>query len=234
MAYQARDIMADAATTLLDEDAVRWTAPELFGYLNDGLRAVAAEKPNAYTQTVTLTLVSGTLQTLPGTYRALSRVTRNLLAGHDEEGGPIGGNAITDLPNTRQLDALIPNWQSNTALFSSVVRHVIYDLADTKRFYVVPGNTGGGKIEAVVLANPGPMTAPVADTDKITSYTATIPLGDEYKNALRDYVLARAYSKDAAVPGAAARAAGYAEMFARTMQSLAAGETGTSLATKAT
>jgi hypothetical protein len=218
--------MLDAARALLDEDAVRWPAPELFAYLNDGLKAVAEQKPNAWSQTVTLPLVRGTLQTLPSAYRSIRRITRNLTVGHGEPGGPVGGNAIRALPSSRNIDALLPNWQSDQSTFGAEVKHVIYDLADPRRYYVLPGNDGTGKIEAVVLALPPTLAAPVSGANAIASYTATIPLGDEYKNALRDYVLARAYAKDAAVPSAEARAAAYMQMFVAQIQALAGGEGG--------
>lgn len=235
MSYLARDIMSDAAATLLDVDAVRWTASELYGYLNDGLKAVAAAKPNAYAKTVTLTLAAGTLQTLPAEYRSISRVTRNLTLGHTDPGGPTGGAAIRSLASTAQLDALIPDWQSNASMQGQTVQHVIYDLADPERFYVAPANDGTGKIEAVVLANPPVMTISLTNNQAkfINNYNSTIPLGDEYKNALRDYVLARAYSKDAAIPGSAARAAAHAQLFNDQMAALSGGEAATSLEAKA-
>lgn len=234
MSYLARDVLNDAAVTLLDVDSVRWTAAELFGYLNDGLKAVAAAKPNAYTQTVTLILVAGTLQTLPPEYRSISRVTRNMILGHTDPGGPTGGAAIRSLSSTEQLDALIPDWQSNTSMQGKTVQHVIYDLADPGRFYVAPANDGTGKIEAVVLANPPVMTISLTNNQaKFTNnYTVEIPLGDEYKNALLDYVLARAYSKDSAIPAAAEKASAHAKLFADQMAALSGGEVATSLEAK--
>lgn len=227
----ARDIMQQAADTLLDRDAVRWTAAELYGFLNDGLKAVAAVKPNAYTKTVVLPLVLGTLQTLPATYRSLSRVTRNMTG--TEEDGFVGGTAIRTLASTAQLDALIPDWQSNAAMRGAIVVHVIYDLADPKRFYVAPANTGAGKIEAVVVVNPPVMATPAGTASLIASYDAAIPLDDEFKNPLRDYVIARAYSKDSAIPASAQRAQMHMAVFNEQMQALGGGEAATSLEAKA-
>lgn len=226
MAITAKDVMMQAAITLQDIGGVRWPAPELHGYLNDGLREIVTIKPNARTKTVTLDLVEGTLQTLPDEYTTLSRVIRNIASA------ATGGVAIRPIPDRKLMDAQIPGWQSSTVLpFAQAVVHVIHDIAEPRSFYVVPGNNGTGKIEAVVGAYPAPVPAPTSNPGSINSYTAEIDLPDTYKNALTDYVIYRAYAKDSSITTSAARAQAHFELFRGGVTALADAESGIALAT---
>lgn len=212
MTFDAKTVMTSAAKTLLDEDYVRWTLPELLDYLNEGVREIVSLKPTAATKPVTLTLAAGTLQTLPSQYTVLSRVTRNLTKGHLEAGGPVGASAIRPIKDRALLDALYPDWQSSTTMFAATVKHVIYDIADPNIFYVVPGNTGAGKIEAIVGIYPDAIAAPAAPT-LIGSYTSAVGLPDAYCNALINYVCYKAFSKDAGLAGAAQRSQAHLALF---------------------
>lgn len=222
MPFTAADVMKPASVTLNDAGTVRWTAQELHGYLNDGLRAVVERKPNAVSQVVALDLDAGTVQSLPEAYTVLSRVNRNI-------GG--AGGVIRKMDRRETLDALIPGWQDGSALpFAAQVSHVIHDLANPRVFYVVPGNTGAGQIEAVVGVLPTPV-AVGSNPSVITSYTAQVPLHPIYQNALTNYVLYRAFSKDAGLPNAAARAEHHLSAFEGAISNIGGAEAGMALAT---
>ena len=224
MPFAARDVMKRAATTLQDVDGVRWPATELHGYLNDGLREIVALKPNANTKTVTLSLASGTLQTLPAQYTVLSRVVRNI----DSAG--TGGRAVRPIADRSIMDAQIPGWQHSEVLpFAKTVVHVIHDMVNPRAFCVVPGNNGAGQIEAVVGAIPAAVPLPASPTS-FDDYTATVDIPDLYQNALVDYMLYRAHSKDNGMPNAAARAQAHFELFRGALTNLANAESGISLA----
>lgn len=205
MAFTALDIIKTATKTLFDASHVRWPLAELLDYINEACRAIATAKPNACTDTVTLSLVQGTLQKLPDSYTILSRVTRNMVIGHAEPGGPVGGDAIRMVSGRALMDAYFPGWQSNSALFGPIVKHVIYDDADLRHFYVIPGNTGTGKIEAVVGVMPGTIIIGGDDTVE-ANYAAVVPLPDLYRTPVLDYTLYRAFAKDQGVEASAARA----------------------------
>lgn len=228
MAFQARDVMRSASTTLQDNGAVRWIPTELLDYLNDGIREIVAIKPNATTKTITLTMGAGTLQTLPDEYTILSDVTRNLTLGHDDVGGPVGGGAVRPIKRTI-LDAQIPGWQDSASLpFSKKVVHVIYDQTDPRHFYVAPGNDGTGKVEAIVGFMPASITVP-ANVLVVEDYTAEVPMPDIYRNALVDFILHRAFAKDGASPGAAQRSVAHREKFMAALASIAQAEAAVSL-----
>ena len=230
MPFQARDVIRRASIILQDADAVRWPAIELHGYLNDGLREIVTLKPNAKTDTVNLSLVAGTLQELPAQYTILSRVTRNMKTP------TTGGNAVRVLAKREILDAQIPGWQDSVVMpFAKEVVHVIHDLADPRSFYVVPGNDGTGLIEAVVGAMPT-VNAPPATTSAqlvIDKYTNNVDIQDIYQNALIDYVLYRAYSKDSRIAGAAQRAAAHFDLFRGAVLGFGQSENSMSLAATA-
>jgi hypothetical protein len=218
--------MKRASTILQDDGAVRWTALELRDYLNDALREVVTLKPNAKTVTAALPLVEGAHQDLPAQYTMLCRVICNKIAGNSR--------AIRPLAKRELMDAQIPNWQDTTGLaFSASVTHVIHDLADPRSYYVVPGNTGTGMIECVLGAIPTAVPLPVADQLLIESYVANVDIPDIYQNALTDYVLYRAFSKDAAVPGAAQRSVAHLELFRGAIQGFGAAEAAMSVAASA-
>ena len=232
MAFTVQNVLSVAATTLLDSDHVRWPLTELLSYLNDGVRTIVSIKPNANSRTVTLALASGTLQTLPDEYTVLSRVTRNMLTGHDEVGGPVGGAVIRPVMGRGLMDAFFPAWQADESLFAATVKHVIYDQADLRRFYVIPGNDGTGKIEAVVGVMPAAIPEPASPT-LLASYSATVGLPDKFRTPLTDFVLARAFGKDSMVPASEARAAKHMAQFTEAMGAISAAEQGSALAATA-
>lgn len=176
----ASKIISDAAATLQDKQHVRWTQAELLGYLNDGQRAVVEIKPTACVKNAPLPLASGTKQTLPANAISLARIERNLGAS-----GTAVGPAVT-LVKRALMDAHNPSWHNARA--SGVVRHYMYDEDDDPRiFYVYPPQPATPtQVQAVYYAEPDDVTA-----------DAPIALTNTYANALRNYLLFRAYSKDA-------------------------------------
>lgn len=228
MTFQAKDVMKRASTILQDEDAVRWTAPELHAYLNDGLREIVSIKPNALSKSVNISLARGTLQALPSEYTVFARVTRNMT------GPTTGGKAIRPLARREIMDSHMPSWQDPSVMpFAKSVVHVIHDMADPRSFYVVPGNDGTGMIEAIVGRMPQPNVAPESVTDQLDfdNYTADVDMPDIYQNALIDYVLYRAYSKDSRLAGAAQRSEAHFTLFRTAVTNFSQAEAGMALAT---
>lgn len=223
MAYTARDIIVSVSRTLFDEDNTRWTLGELLDYINDAIRAISTIKPNAVTETRTLFLDAGTLQTLPDECTVLARIIRNITTPHTDPGGPVGGPAIRMVAGRDLMDAFFPGWQSDTTMFGSQVQHAIYDPADLTHFYVIPGNDGTGMVEAIVGIMPATIIV-VGDITDLENYAIPIPLADKYWTPLLDYVSFRAFGKDQAVPASEARSAKHLGIFQSAMQAIAAAE----------
>jgi hypothetical protein len=175
----ASAIIAKASGILQDASNIRWTAAKMLEYLNDGIRDTVIANPTAYVINGNLDLVAGTKQTLPAGTILLIDITRNMGAGGTTPG------RVPRFIDRKEIDAEHPNWHTDTA--SATVKHWIYDNRDKGTYYVHPPQpaSGQGKLEAVRSALPA----------SISSSTA-IPVGDEYANALADYLLHRAYAQD--------------------------------------
>lgn len=220
MAFQAKDVMNAASTILQDAGTVRWLPLELLSYLNEGIREIVAAKPNAASKTVSMPLVAGTKQTLPEQYTVLSRVLCNT----------VSGKPVRVLDRREMLDVMIPNWMNTATLtFALDVSYVIHDMTDPRTFYVAAGALGTSSIECVVGFMPNAIAAGSSPLDSST-YTASVELPDLYRNCLCDYVLYRAFSKDAGIAGAAARAQAHKALFDTALVTIANGENGMALA----
>ncbi|MFM1891827.1 MAG: Serratia phage Parlo, partial [Pseudomonadota bacterium] len=70
--------LIDLATGLLEDPGNDvWGRTELLEYLNDGLKALAAKRPDEFVTTAVVTLVEGPRQSLPDAYVALLRPLSN-------------------------------------------------------------------------------------------------------------------------------------------------------------
>lgn len=214
MAFTAASVMLSVQTILNDAASVRWTAVELHTWLNDALREIAVLKPNAVAKTVELSLQEGAYQTLPEDHFNLFRLTRNLATTEISPTGRGGGRIITQVER-EVMDMQIPGWMDTAVMpYSKNVVHFINDISDMAAYYVVPGNDGTGIVEAICAVMPAMVPAPAADALIVSSYTSEVDIPDIYRNALIDYMLYRAFSKDASLPGIAQRAAVHYSQFA--------------------
>lgn len=169
----ASAIIDRAEKTLLDESNVQWSAAELLDYLNAGVAAVVAVKPDVYVLNAAFTMAAGAKQVVPAGGLQVLDVVRNTSSK----------KAIRFIDRSF-LDQMDPDWQATTG---SNVLHYTSDSRDPKTFYVYPGPAGGAaQVDLVYAAVPA----------AITSGTA-IPLDDIYQNALYNFILAHAYAKNA-------------------------------------
>lgn len=185
--------LADKAWIVVQDTAgaggVRWPEDEILGWINDAQREIVLYHPQASTTTLTRAVVAGTRQALsdllevtdPAGIRILDVVRNMTNAG-------VPGRAIRGIPR-EVLDAQRPEWHSETG---TAILHWMYDPRDTKSFFVYPALsaaliTAVAKIEFVYSSSP-------ADLADIGSY---ISIDDVYSNTILNYVLFRAYSKDA-------------------------------------
>lgn len=184
----------DRATIILqDESNVRWTRAELLKWLNDSQREIVLQRPDSLAENATITLAAGTKQSLPSTAIQLLDIVRNS-----------SGRAIR-LVSRAIMDSQQPDWHTQTQ--SSTIKHYMFDVRDPKHFYVYPPAVVGTQVEAIYS------TAP---TDCATE-AAAIALNDIYANAMVDYVLYRAYLKDADFAGNAQRAVVHFQAFATSL-----------------
>lgn len=212
MAITGKAIMERAAIILNDLSGDRWTPSELCQWINAGQKAVVLAKPSALSRSRVLTMAAGTLQRLPTAANApvplaLLDIVRNLASAADTP--RVGGRTIKPVSRD-QLDAIDINWHSATA--NKVVKHFIYDEQNPLEFYVYPPNTGTGFVEGVLSEAPT-LLEPTGGAELIASYDSPLDLPEPYSEPLLDYVLYRAFSKDAP-QGVSARAQDHYSKFA--------------------
>jgi hypothetical protein len=200
MAVLISGLLRRAGRILQDVTGVRWDEPELLDWFNDARRELAIVKPAEFAVRLPVTLVVGTLQSLPAEAFQLLRVDCNLLSVTPRS----PGRALT-VVDRRVMNTMHPRWQEDEAFaFEAQAKHYVYDDAEPTTFHVFPGNNGTGAVEVSVAVLP----------DDATLTTAPIGVRDIFANALLDYVLYRAFAKDADYPGNAERSGGHYAAFA--------------------
>ncbi|MFG1462114.1 DUF6682 family protein [Xanthobacter sp. DSM 24535] len=214
MSFTASDIFKRVRILLQDEASDRWPLPELLLWLNDGAREIALLKPTATATTVVLPLAQGTYQVLPDGYLSIMRAVRNITSG--DAPARVGGRPVKPVDH-ELLDAQAPGWHDPTIIPQAVaVKHVVFDQVNPTVFYVYPGNTGAGRMEVVLSRMPEIIEEPVT-ADDIDEYSTSVDLPDIYANALVDYVMYRAFTKDMAAGGNAARATMHYQQFSQAL-----------------
>jgi hypothetical protein len=183
-----QSIVSRVQTILQDTNGVRWPSDELINWLNDAQREIVLLKPDSFTTSATHPLVTGTKQDIPSLGVSLVDITHNV-----NSSGNATGSAIR--PIQREiLDAQRPDWHSTTAT-TAEVKFYIFDARNPKQFFIYPPNTNAGFVNIVYASSP-----------PTVGITDTISLDDIYANAIADYMLYRAYSKDAEYAANAQRA----------------------------
>ncbi len=199
----ASEVLQRVRTILQDAGSRRWLLSELSDWLNDALLDICFHKPDACSSLDTLSLDSGTKQTLPSGTVQLIRVIRN-------------GSGRVVTPIAREiLDNQIPGWHDTSVVpYSATVAHVAYDDMDLEHFWVFPGNDGTGEIEAVVAKEPTKISKP-SNPEDLAGYTGTLDISPVYQSAVIDFILYRAFSKDMQFAGAAERAMAHYQNYLR-------------------
>lgn len=188
-------ILNRAAKTLFDETGVRWTPVELLDYLNAGIAAVIAAKPDAGSVSEPFELDPGSRQEIPPEFSQFLGVVRNL--GGD---GLTPGKAIRQIERN-ELDHSNPDWHTATG---SAVLHYTHDKRLPREFYVFPATSGFVELQGV--------KRPAAVTD--AAYE--LPIDDLYESPLHNWVVAYAYAKSSK-SGDMNRASAYLTLFANAL-----------------
>lgn len=177
------------------DSGVRWPELELLGWLNDGYLEIVLARPDANSSYGTFSCEAGSRQQLDrpggGFENALSLldVIANKAPGSNK-------GAI------RQIDRSILDDQRRTWHAESQVldlEHWMHDPRIPRCFHLYPPAASGAQIEVVYSY------APTAHT----AVSGVINMVDSYAPALLDYMLYRAYSKDAEYTANANRAMGH-------------------------
>lgn len=204
MATLASTIVARCAGLLTDSGYKRWSEAELLDYLNEGLQAMVRRQPNLFATVADVTLVSGVKQTLPSGGVVLVDIKKAFAAG----------GAFYWVPRRVDLDALklfAAKWPASS---SGPVRQWAYEPDVNPIVYWVdpPQPQPAYAVQIEYAVAPAPVTSP-----------DPLPTPPRYDDALVDYVLGRAYEKDATYAGQDGRAARHMKAFEEKTGGSAAG-----------
>ena len=200
MPTTAQSIILDAQLELQDSAGIRWPATELVKHLHDGQRAIAQKRPDTTATVVTFTpTTAGARHALPAAAASLIDIPRNA-AGRKR--------AITKVDQVL-LDATVRDWQGMAP--AAEVLHFMHDLREPRVFLTYPPASTAAALELVYSAYPA--ATATAGGAAASTVTGNIDLPDEWANALRYYVLYRAWSKDAEYGGNPQLAAANLQLF---------------------
>jgi len=198
------DLVNKAQTILQDTTSTRWPQDELVGWLNDAYREVILLRPDANSESGTFSCKAGTRQVLtdefPSALRLLD-VVRNTATNSSQGAVRIIERQILD--DQRRC------WHAEDQ--SESIEHFMFDPKLPREFLVYPPASTDAQLEVVFSSVP---VGHDAQTDYSTSME-TIKVVDSYANALLDYMLYRAYSKDAEYAANAERAMAHYEAMQR-------------------
>lgn len=191
------DVISRVRSILNDADATgyRWSDAELIDATNDAQRLIALYRPDSCPANTVATLVAGSKQTIPSGGFRLMDVIRNIASD-----GTTPGRSIR-IAERDTLDAYDPYWHTNTK--KSEVKNFVYDERNPTVYYVNPPVNAGVKVEILYSKYP---TALAGSNDDLT-------VTDAYLEAIVNYVLFRAYSKEADFGANAQLAQGYLALF---------------------
>jgi hypothetical protein len=199
------DLIIRARTILQDTTSVRWALSELQLWLNDSYRETLTFRPDSNTLTGEFACVAGPRQVLTTTFANASRlvsVVRNTAATSNKY--------AVRLVDRRSLDDQRKGWYGETQTVN--IEEYMFDFRQPRDFFVYPPATTVARLEVAYAQVPTPHTL----TDEQLGNTATaevIRIDDVFANALLDYMLYRAYTKDAELAANAQRAVAHYQAF---------------------
>lgn len=184
-----------AKTILQDTTSTRWPNDELIWWLNDSYREIILARPDANSENGTFKCAEGTRQTLdkspggfPNSLRLLD-VVRNVASDSRKRAVRLIDRSI--------LDDQRREWHNEPHTIN--IEHFMFDERLPRSFLVYPPATAGAELEVIFSSVP-------ADHDMTVTPIETIRIVDSYANTMLDYILYRAYSKDAEYAANAQRA----------------------------
>lgn len=186
------DILVRVILLLNDIGFDRWSESELTLYISEGQRVIAEKVPASTAITTAVLLTPGeTRQDLPDDGAVLIEVTRNM--GAD---GNTPGRAITRMSRAH-LDRFYPNWPAADG--ETAVKHFDYDPNNPRQFIVYPPVAATPAVYAEIVYSVSP--------EDIGNLEEPLTVSNRFADALTDYAMARALSKDAEYAGEDGRAA---------------------------
>lgn len=187
----------DRALTLLQDnepgfESTTWTRASLLDWLNEGLRQIAAARPDLFTSVEPIPLRSGTLQRVPDAYVAIYAIEGNLRLNAD------GAYEIA-VDVTVADSAMLRRFKKKPCLLSEcggdaatgyVVRTFVRSPYNQQDFRVEPPVPEGATVEVMASVLKRPAEYTLGDIDK------EVELSCPNEAALLDWIMHRAYTME--------------------------------------
>lgn len=210
------EVLGRARRILADTTSVRWTVAELVDYCKDAVRQIVLVRPDAYSITRWMTLRPGDSRQIVGMTQAKdgidfgsSQFDPTLRVLRVVRNGATGAFAPIREASRVAMDSEVIDWHIPAANPSGYrVEHYVFDNIAPHSFYVYPAPPTGLNTHTVEIIH----SALPAFTGNGESVQLGLP--QQYMNPLVDWVLYRAFSKDAEYAGNASRATHHAQAFA--------------------
>ena len=191
---------------VLQDSNVRWPRVELQNWLNESYLQIALLRPDASSKTGTLTCVAGSRQTITSGFSTALRlldVVRNLASSSNKK--------VVRLIERSVLDDQRPAWHNDTA--SVNIQNYTFDIRQPKEFFFFLPATTSAQLEVVYADLPGTHSLSEANLHPTTGSAEVIKVDDTYLSVITDWILYRAFSKDAEFAANAARAGAHYQTF---------------------
>ena len=196
----------DRVESVLQDNNVRWPRTELQHWLNEAYVSIVLLRPDANAVTGTFTCAAGSRQELTAQFSdalSLLDITRNLATSSNKKVIRVVARSV--------LDDQKPTWHTETGTVN--IQHYVYNPKHPKEFYVYPPATTSAELEIIYVDSPGRHTLTSAQLDPTSATVDVIKLDDIYLSPITDWILYRAYSKDAEFGANEARAAASYQAF---------------------
>lgn len=187
MTTPASTLIDDVRIALQDPAGVRWSTPELIGYINRAQSDIHRARPDTTATTKAVALRAGVRQSLPAEAASLIDIPNNT-----------DGAAITKV-NKVLLDSVERSWRARAP--SSSVVHFMHDLRTPRQFEVYPPAAQGTRVDMEFSAYPVPVVQTQGSLGEVS-------LAPQWVPALYHLTLFYAWAKDAEHANNAALATG--------------------------
>lgn len=164
------------------DEGVRWKNAELVDWLNDSYQSIASFRPDLASRNVVVTLEEGALQQIPSDGERFLDGFSNMAESSDY--------SVITMTDKKLLDGAVRGWAGMEPDIN--IQHVMFDELDPKRFWVYPPAADGAEIRILYSAK-----APTHDTDLSRSGDDEYQLPEGHLAASVEWMLYRAFSKDA-------------------------------------
>jgi hypothetical protein len=176
---------------------VRWTVAELLGYLNDGMLEVAFYRPDQFTNTFDMIInaaYGGSKQYMPTGSRLLISVNSNGLTTVGGVTADCVGAPVTQADLALSRTFFKAPCTPTGGVGDYRVLTYSYDAKDPNFFYVSPPVPAGGQSVVNVTAVQDPISYLPSDYTGATLFNSL--LDPKFYNALKFFVMGRAYEVD--------------------------------------